>query len=92
MKPHDVMRILVGIAVICALVIGICLLLPRYNKLQRLQSKRTQLEQDNRQIDDKITDLADKERRFENDPAFVERTARESGMIKSNEVSYRVVN
>ena len=92
MKANDFMRMLGAIAVIVALIIGVSLFLPRYQKLQRLQARRIQLEKDNRQIEEKVNSLAEKQRRFGSDPDFVERTAREAGMVKSNEVSYRVVN
>ena len=40
----------------------------------------------------KISDLKNRQERFKNDPEFVERTAREMGMLKPNEVVFKFTN
>ncbi len=86
----NVMRVISVVAVIASLLVGTSLLIPRYHRLRQLQSKRAQLERDNRLTESKIVEIENRIQMFDHDPAFVEKTAREAGMIKTNEMLYRV--
>ena len=68
----------------------VCVFLPRSHELRHYQRQRLKLEAENRELERDIHELADNQSRFQTDPAFVERTAREAGMIRTNEVVYRL--
>ena len=67
------------------------LFLPEVRNYQGLVHARAALEQETRRVDSRIAELQTQERRFGADPAFVERTARQDGMVKSNEIVFKVV-
>jgi cell division protein FtsB len=72
------------------IVIGLlCVFTPKCRTLSRLQTTRTDLEQKNTDTTAEIKDLKIKQERFTSEPAFVERTARESGMVAPGEVIYK---
>jgi len=64
--------------------------LPQTNKVRVMQRKKAELEAENRRIEAETGELRDHQRRFETDPLFVERTAREQGMIKPGEVVFHL--
>jgi len=66
----------------------ICVFLPKSHTLRYYQKRRLELEEENRQLAGRVADLVERQSRFRADPAFVERTARDAGMIKSNEVTF----
>lgn len=76
--------------VLCAIGI-VCAFVPESRRLHGLQETRRALEEENRRIDAHIKDLQTRQARFDSDPAFVERTARELGMAKPHETVFRVV-
>lgn len=63
---------------------------PRCNNLHTLQKQKEQLAESNRQIDERTRELQTRQERFIADPRFVERVAREAGMVRSNELVFRV--
>lgn len=63
---------------------------PPIKSIRKYHQRRLELQEENRQLEEQIRDLAEKQARFKSDPAFVERTARENGMVKSNEVVYKL--
>jgi cell division protein FtsB len=63
---------------------------PRCNNLHTLQKQKELLAEGNRQIDERARELQTRQERFISDPLFVERVAREAGMVRSNEVVFRV--
>ena len=72
------------------LVIGLlCIFVPKCNTLRALQQKRTVLQQENSEIESAVKEMRTMQEEFQSDPEFVERVARESGLIKSNEVVFR---
>ena len=72
------------------LVIGLlCIFVPKCNSLRALQNKRTALQQENSEIESGIKEMRTMQEKFQSDPDFVERVARESGLIKSNEVVFK---
>lgn len=67
----------------------VCLFLPKLAELRGLQRKQAALEHDNRRLDQATRELADKRERFASDADFVERTARESGLVKPGDTVFR---
>ena len=71
-------------------VIGVIILfVPKRNEYRRLQQTRDKLAQQNELKAQQIKDLKIKQERFTTEPSFVERTAREAGMVSKDEVVYR---
>jgi len=66
------------------------LFLPKTNQLKKMQKQKTALEQENRETERKISELKEMQHQFNSDPSFVERMAREAGLMKSNEVIFRI--
>jgi cell division protein FtsB len=67
----------------------LCVFTPKCRTLSRLQKTRNDLEVDNSEKAEEITDLKIRQERFTSEPAFVERTAREAGMVTPDEVVYK---
>jgi hypothetical protein len=75
---------------LCAfvVVITVLVLVPKHTALRDLQRMRAGLEAENQRIRAEIGTLINKQERFATDPRFVERTAHESGRIKTNETVF----
>ena len=67
----------------------IILFVPKRNEYRKLQQTRDKLVQQNELKAQQIKDLKIKQERFTTEPSFVERTAREAGMVSKDEVVYR---
>lgn len=67
----------------------VCVFLPKCHGLRELQRKKAVLQEENRDIDQATKDLRVKRERFKSDPAFVERVARETGMVRTDEVVFQ---
>ena len=67
-----------------------CLFMPKCNNQRALQQKKAGLEEDTRRIEAMTSEVRARQERFRSDPAFVERTAREAGMVKTNEVIFKL--
>ena len=79
-------------ALIVLSVVGVVLIFtPKCRTLRELQRKKQALEEGNRRTEAVILDLKTRQELFLSDPAFVERTARETGMVKSNEAIVKIV-
>ncbi len=79
------------IALIALSAIGAAsLFLPRYNRLRKMQREKIELQQEIVRLEARIKELSENQRRFETDPAFLERMARERGLIKPHEKVFRV--
>ncbi len=76
--------------IVLAAIVAVSLYLPQYNRLRTMQRKIAELEQDNDRLQTRIRELLEYQRRFETDPAFVERMARERGWIKPEEMTFRL--
>jgi cell division protein FtsB len=62
---------------------------PQMNRVRQMQQKKADLQEENRNLRNMTQDLRENQRRFESDPEFVERTARQMGMVKPNEVVFK---
>jgi len=67
----------------------LCVFTPKCHTLSRLQRTRLDLETKNAAQNEEIKDLKIRQERFTSEPSFVERTARESGMVTADEVVYK---
>lgn len=78
------------IAIVASCVMAlICVFLPKTHNYQTLQKRKAVLEQGNAQIEAKVRQLRQNQRRFQTDPAFVERVAREHGMAMPGETIFK---
>lgn len=76
--------------VIASCVVAIvCVFLPKTHNYQTLQQRKEGLEQGNAQMESRVHQLQKKQKRFQSDPAFVERVAREQGMAMPGETIFR---
>jgi len=62
---------------------------PKLNRYSRLQNTRCSLEDKNTEKTADIKDFKIKQERFTSEPEFVERTAREAGMVTTDEIVYK---
>ena len=74
--------------VLCAIGLA-CVFVPKCRSLQDLHQEKVVLEEENSGAEGRIKDLRVKRERFASDPLFVERTARESGMVKPHETVFK---
>ncbi len=70
----------------------ICIFLPRCHHLRQLQQRKAELQAENRETEAMTRALQAKQKRFSTDPAYVERVARETGMVKPDEVVFQYTN
>ena len=54
-----------------------------------MQKDKNELQKENQRLETEIANLRTKQERFTSDPAFVERTAKEMGMIRTNEIVFK---
>lgn len=79
------------LAVLC--IIGlIAVFTPRCRSLGRLRETKRTMEEENAKLVTDIKDLRIRQERFTTEPAYVERTAREIGMVKPGETVYMFTN
>jgi len=69
-----------------------CIFVPKYRRARALHEQNLKVEEENRQIEGKIKDLRIRRERFASDPSFVERSAREMGMVKPDETIFKFVS
>lgn len=81
-----------GFLVVLFVIVLICIFLPKYHSQRELQRKRAEIEQENRDIEARTKELRIKQEQFRTDPAFVERTARETGMVRPDETVFKFTN
>lgn len=77
--------ILFGIGLVCAFV-------PKCHRVRELQRRKADLAEENRTLETATRSLLRKQERFRTEAAFVERTAREEGMARPDEVVFRYTN
>ena len=81
-----------GVSIVLLIVVMISFFVPKVRTLQDYQKRRYDLQQENRRKEAMIADLRRKQEQILSDPAFIERTARESGMVKQDEVVFKFTN
>jgi cell division protein FtsB len=76
---------------IVLLVVGVVFMfMPRWHAIREYGRRQVDLRSEIERLDAQTRDIADKQARFRTEPAFIERTAREAGMIKTNEIVYKL--
>ncbi len=71
---------------------AVFLFLPRWNRLVKMRSEMRESRLAIADMEDRIRELRENQHRFRTDAEFVERMARERGMIKPHEKTFRVLN
>lgn len=71
-----------------AALIALAIFTPKWRSLQSLHRERREMEAQNARITEQTTELIRKQQRFQSDPAFVARTAHESGRVLTNETVF----
>ena len=61
---------------------------PKFSTLRKMQKDKNELKKENQRLETEITNLRTKQERFTSDPLFVERTAKEMNMIRTNEIVF----
>ena len=77
------------IVIASCVVAVICVFLPKTHNSQSLQKRKDLLEQGNAQMESRVRQFKQNQKRFRSDPAFVERVAREQGMAMPGETIFR---
>ena len=65
-----------------------CIFGPKFNSLRKMQKDKNELKQANHHLESEIASLRNKQERFTSDPNFVERTAKEMGLLRTNEIVF----
>jgi len=74
-------------------VIGLGLVFaPRLREITRLRVEKEAVEAENLALKAQIGDMRERQRRFTSEPSYVERTAREIGMVRPGETVYIFTN
>ncbi|NQU41276.1 MAG: septum formation initiator family protein [Lentisphaerae bacterium] len=74
-------------------VIGLVgIFLPKCHRLRQLQQRKAELQADNRKTEELTRALLSKQERFSTDPAYIERVARETGMVRPDEIIFQYTN
>jgi cell division protein FtsB len=83
-------RIALVVLIVLLAIGAVFVFLPPSQSIRQYQRKRLALQAENERLTEQIQELTEQQARFRSDPAFVERTAREAGMIKTNEVIFKL--
>ena len=77
------------LVVLC--IVGLtCVYVPRINNMRALQQEKAAIERENARERARIDQLRNKQERFQNDAGYVEHVAREQGMVKKDEVLFKL--
>lgn len=85
-------RFALGILLVLCLIGVVFMFLPKCYRIRQMQQTKSELEESNRQREADIRELRHNQERFQSDPVFVQRTAREVGMVRPHEVVFRFSN
>lgn len=85
-------RVAWGLVIILITIAVISAFVPKAQRYNESYKKRAEHQEENRHLAEELKKLRDKQERFNSDPAFVERTAREIGMVKPNEIIFKYTN
>ena len=70
----------------------VCMFVPKLRRHAHLRETRDGLKRKNDALRDEIRTLCEKQERFTTEPPYIERTAREMGMIREGEAVYLFTN
>ncbi len=85
-------RFALGLLIVLVTIIAICIFIPQIQRVRELDRKIAELEQSVNEVEAATKELQIKQERFVTDPAFVERTAKESGLLKPDEIVFKFTN
>lgn len=85
-------RLAWGFLVVLFVIVLICIFLPKCHIFREMQRKKIEDQEGIRKKEYQIKELRMKQERFSSDPAFVERTARKTGMVRSDETVFKFTN
>ena len=80
------------IGVVVVLLLVLLGFVPKFRHLSELQRKREELREEAQRQEMIAQDFRQKQERFTRDPAYVERVAKEAGMIRPDELVFRLTN
>ncbi len=80
-----------GLALLGALVVGVllCIFMPKIDRLRGMKEKKAAIEAENRQLEEGVRELQNRQARFLAESGAVERTAHEANMVRPDEVVFR---
>jgi len=78
-----------GLLLVLILIGLVFLFLPKCHSIREMQRTRSELEEEGHEIAADTKTLHERRKRFQSDPVFVERVAREAGMVRQNEVLFK---
>ncbi|OGV60057.1 MAG: hypothetical protein A2283_19820 [Lentisphaerae bacterium RIFOXYA12_FULL_48_11] len=85
-------RVAWGLVIILITIAVISAFIPKVQRYNESYKKRAEYQEENKHLAEELKILRDKQERFNSDPLYVERTAREIGMVKPNEVIFKYTN
>jgi cell division protein FtsB len=85
-------RVALAVVIVLVTIAMIWAFVPKINRYRDSSEKRVELQDENRRLSEEVKTLQSKQERFTSDPLFVERTAREIGMVKPDEVVFKSTN
>ena len=81
------------LVLVLLLVIGLaCIFIPKFREVNELQDRRNELRRKVQATEQATMALRVKQERFSSDPEYVERIAKEAGMIKPTEILFKFTN
>jgi cell division protein FtsB len=85
-------RLAFVVVIILLTIVVICAFTPKIQHYHESYKKRAEHQEENNRLAEELKKLRDKQERFSSDTAFVERTAREIGMVKPDEIVFKYTN
>jgi cell division protein FtsB len=70
----------------------VAIFVPKCRNLRQMQQRKAALQQENAEVEARTLALRQKQERFNTDPAYVERVAREIGMVRPDETVFHFTN
>lgn len=80
-----------GLALLGLLAMGVlfCIFQPKISELRARKAKKAAMEAENRQLEEAVRELQNRQARFLAESGAVERTAHEANMVRPDEVVFR---
>lgn len=78
-----------GLLILLCMIGLACIFVPKCQSLRALHRRKLALQEENRRAEGLIRDLRVNQERFAADSSFVERVAREGGMVKPDETVFK---
>jgi len=81
------------LVLVLLVVIGLaCVFIPKFREMNDLRQRRDDLQREGRATEAATRELRVKRERFSSDPRYVERVAKEAGMVKPGEIVFKFTN